>query len=520
MYKKQLTYLIVIASLIRIFTAYMLELGNDEVYYYTYALQLQSNYFDHPPGVGLLIRFFTLNLHLTSEVFVRLGSIVFAAIGTIICFQIGKQIVNARTGWYAALLYNTSIYSSIIAGTFILPDSPQIVFWLAALTVMIDLVKKDRYTYKTPIISWLLFGIFSGLCIMCKIHGIFLWVGLGLYLLMFNRKEFTSIGIYLAAFITLLVISPIFFWNLHNDFVTWRFHSERVEIKQLLFDIDSFLQTILGQLFYNNPVNVIISIAALIYSNKRRLMRKNFSRLLLLTGLPIILFTTGISLFKPVLPHWSGPGFVTLLFIAAAFLDAKTPVYKKYFIQWSVKLAISLLFVIIVGGIAWIKLFPETIGSKQKENLGELDFTLDLTGWHQFSEAFNPWLKQQQQQGKLPLNIVFVDHKWFPASHVAYYVAKPLHTGVYGVGKVNDLHQFVWLNHANKWLTKGGDALCIVPSNYPDNPSVTYAQTFSSTQLLQTFSQTRSGHVVRYFKVYLLKGYLGGDEADQFVIGQ
>ena len=37
---------------------------------------------------------------------------------------IGKKIRNERTGLYAAVLYNTSIYSSIIAGTFILPDSP------------------------------------------------------------------------------------------------------------------------------------------------------------------------------------------------------------------------------------------------------------------------------------------------------------------------------------------------------------------------------------------------------------
>ena len=520
MYKKQLTYLVVIATLTRLCTAYMLELGNDEVYYYTYALHLQSNYFDHPPGVGLLIRLFTFNLTLTSEVFVRLGSIVFAAIGTLLCYQIGSQIANARTGWYAALLYNTSIYSAVIAGTFILPDSPQVVFWLGSLTVMIELVKKDRYAAKTPISTWLLFGLLSGLCIMCKVHGIFLWAGLGLYTVLFNRKPLTSPGVYLAALITVVVISPIFFWNLHNDFVTWRFHSERVEVKQFSLDTDSFLQTIFGQLFYNNPVNVIITLTALFYSNKRRLMRKNYSRLLLLTGLPIILFTTGISLFKSVLPHWSGPGFVTLLFIAAAYLDAKTPVFNKYLIHWSLKLATGLLLVIIIGGIACIKLYPGTIGNNETEKLGELDFTLDLTGWRQFSEAFRPWLLQQQQQGKLPADIVFADHKWFPAAHVDYYVAKPLHTIVYGVGKVNDLHQYVWLNHERKLLAKGGDALCIVASNYPDNPAVTYAATFASTQLLQSFAQTRNGRLVRYFKVYMLKGYKGGDEAEGFAIGQ
>src|SRR5437868_10271589 len=89
MYRKRLLYLIIIAAFIRLLVASMLELGNDEVYYYTYALHLQSNYFDHPPGVGILIKLFTLNLKLQSEVFLRLGSIVCAAIGTVISFCIG-----------------------------------------------------------------------------------------------------------------------------------------------------------------------------------------------------------------------------------------------------------------------------------------------------------------------------------------------------------------------------------------------------------------------------------------------
>ena len=69
----RLVYLILIATIIRMVTASVLELSNDEVYYYLYALDLQPNYFDHPPGVALLIRIFTLNLSLTHELFVRLG---------------------------------------------------------------------------------------------------------------------------------------------------------------------------------------------------------------------------------------------------------------------------------------------------------------------------------------------------------------------------------------------------------------------------------------------------------------
>jgi hypothetical protein len=81
---KRLLYLILIATMIRIIVGTVLELGNDEVYYYIYSLDLSTNYFDHPPGVAFLVRLFTFNNLLTQELFVRLGAIVCAAIGTIL----------------------------------------------------------------------------------------------------------------------------------------------------------------------------------------------------------------------------------------------------------------------------------------------------------------------------------------------------------------------------------------------------------------------------------------------------
>ncbi len=87
-YYKHVLLLIVITSIFRLIGATFLELGNDEVYYWTYSQHLQWNYFDHPPMVALWIRFFTANLTLQQfEVFVRLGSIVACAIGTFYCIK-------------------------------------------------------------------------------------------------------------------------------------------------------------------------------------------------------------------------------------------------------------------------------------------------------------------------------------------------------------------------------------------------------------------------------------------------
>jgi 4-amino-4-deoxy-L-arabinose transferase-like glycosyltransferase len=184
-YKKAVFLLIIIGIIIRCLIASGIELGNDEVYYWTYSQYLQWNYFDHPPLVALLIRLTTFNLSLERfEFFVRLGSIICSAFATYFLYKTVSNIDTERTGLIAALLYNASFYGSIITGVFILPDSPQMFFWTASLLVLSKLIRT-----KKPVVSqWALFGVLVGLTIMSKIHGVFIWTGLLLYIIFYKRK--------------------------------------------------------------------------------------------------------------------------------------------------------------------------------------------------------------------------------------------------------------------------------------------------------------------------------------------
>ena len=82
-YQRKLWWLILISLGIKIAVSYFLELGNDEVYYYTYALQPDWSHFDHPPMVGWMIRCTTLNLHWLSDLSMRLGSMLSAVLASV-----------------------------------------------------------------------------------------------------------------------------------------------------------------------------------------------------------------------------------------------------------------------------------------------------------------------------------------------------------------------------------------------------------------------------------------------------
>jgi 4-amino-4-deoxy-L-arabinose transferase-like glycosyltransferase len=240
-YAKKVLLLIIISTALKLWFATLTELSADEVYYWTYALKLQWNYFDHPPMVAWLIRLTTVNLLYHNELVVRLGAIITSAICTWLIFKIGTLVKNQQTGWFAALLYTSSIYCSITAGANILPDSPQMVFWLYSILIILKISRLNDDSSKSTML-WCLFGLITGLCIMSKVHGVFLWFGVLLYVLSIDRSWLKCQGIYLAAMITVIIVSPIIIWNLQNNFIGFRFHGGRFMALGSVIQIVGFIK--------------------------------------------------------------------------------------------------------------------------------------------------------------------------------------------------------------------------------------------------------------------------------------
>lgn len=348
--------LITFATLARLIIASAIELGNDEVYYWTYALHLQWNYFDHPPIVGWLIRLTTANLLLHTELFVRLAAIIASAICTLLIYKIGAVVKNRQTGWYAALLYTASIYSSIIAGTFILPDSPQMVFWLWSILLLLKIVTLPVNNSQSRMF-WCWFGISAGLCIMSKVHGVFLWFTVGFYAAFFNKSWLKDKSIYLSAAISLLIVSPIIAWNIQNDFISYSYHGSRVSLAGAGLNIDGFLRELFGGFFYNNPLNFLLIWSSILAVWKGRLTtNRREIRLLLCCGLPLIGVLLIVSLFRDTLPHWSGPAYSCLIILAAIRLasaaDSKTSRVHTF-----LKSSLAFIIILSIAGILIINFF-------------------------------------------------------------------------------------------------------------------------------------------------------------------
>ncbi len=514
-FNKKTWLLIAISSLVRMLIACSLELGNDEVYYQTYARHLQWNYFDHPPMVAILIRFSTANLFFHNEFFIRLGSILCAAAGTWLIFIIGRRIKNARTGWIAAVLYSTSFYTSVIAGTFILPDSPQVLFWLISIYLMILILERELPNkYRTGL--FILLGVSMGACIMSKVHGVFLWLGFGGYIIFHRRDLLKSYMLWISGFISLLIAYPIYKWNLENHFITYNYHQGRISFWGVKPDLDHLLQQVLGSVFYNNPVNFILYVLTLAAISKEKIKKlpKEYP-LFLWLSLPLILVLLWTSLFNETLPHWSGPAYLSLMLLAACRLDEQSVI--RINAKWLKPAAWVYISVVLIG-IFYIRYLPLRIGSRETSTLGKGDISLDMSGWHQFALRFDSIYQADIRFGRMKSNAILISDHWFPAGHLDHYYGIPYQHNLLVFGPIRDIHHFAWLNQRRPRLNRGSDAYFIYVSNYYGPPGAALKNDFERVDDSLLIPQYRNGNPVRYFVVYRMHDFRG-DSLDYLIPG-
>jgi 4-amino-4-deoxy-L-arabinose transferase-like glycosyltransferase len=502
-YRSRLLALVLLSSVARLFLASVFELGNDEVYYWTYAQHLQWNYFDHPPLVGLWIRIFTGNgLLQYQEAFVRLGSILSCAASSLLLFHTLRRLHSEKAGWYAAVLYQASVYAGIIAGLFILPDSPQMLFWCAALWFAAR-IHEAPASWK----AWAGFGIMSGLSILGKVHGVFLWGGMGLYLLFMQRSWLRRPQLYVSALLTAVLISPILLWNIRNNFITYRFHSERVTVRDGIH-LAGFARELGGELLYNNPVIVVTTVLALLAWRRRRFAVGGAGRLYAFIAMPMIGVLLTIALFRDTLPHWSGPAWVTLLPLVAIYLAEVRRSSARGILRGAG--AFTIVLVALAFGLTF--LWPGTMGNKSRTDYGFGDFTLDLHGWRATAPAFADLYQKEKAAGNMPFGAPLVAYKWFPAAHEDYYWCAPNDIPVIGLGELNDLHHYAWVNRWRLHATDPTKAWCVVPSNEHFDARTQFAAWYKNADSVTTITQLRGGQPARYFTVWRLSGWKKGAE--------
>ncbi len=474
-----LLVIILLSLVLRCIAAYALGLEIDEAYYISYAMYPGISHFDHPPIVGFLIQFTTLNLSVLNEFTARFGFVILGTLSLVFFYLIGKRIKNERTGFFAVCIAAATIYITGWCGLIIIPDASLVFCLLVSFYFFLNFIPNNPKDAK--ILDMILAFLFFGLAIYSKYQAVYLGLGVFLYIIFHNRKWLKNIYIYLFALIPIVFIGLIVYWNYSNDFISFSFHENRVvHLTRLRFDLISS-EIGLEFVFYN-PVNIILIVAALFAYHKRRFINSSYLKLILWSSIPLIATVLFLSLYNRTLSHWVGISYIYLFIIAAAYLDdilkdIKYPAIYAIVMLLGLELA---LFEVKEGyflGHPYIPKSSDSAYSKTVENppkpnnwetkLGSDNPTLIVYEWPQVAKIFKKFLQKNPKYDDYPL----VTFRYFPAGQMDYYVAMPNKKKLLVYGPPVNIHEYYFINKKRGGLKKGDNALYITTSRDFDDPA-------------------------------------------------
>jgi 4-amino-4-deoxy-L-arabinose transferase-like glycosyltransferase len=311
-----------VIGLIAAFTCFRLALaattglGVDETYALATAREWNLSYFDHPPLHFWLAH---LGAALFGETrFARIPFIVISAGTSWLMFKMTARLFGEAAGLWAVLALNLSLYLSVAAGSWILPDGPLDFCLLAAGYQMAVLVGDDERLSQKNWRSWLAIGFWIGLATLSKYHAILFGAGLLGFLAASPkfRGQFRNPALYGGILVALLLLAPIVIWNAEHGWASFLFQGSRAAPGGMNFG------RVLGQLAGEGFVLLPWVFVVLIVAAKDSIIRGDDRyRLCLWLGLPAVLLFTFVPLWGARgFPHWTLPGWLLLFPLVGDYL--------------------------------------------------------------------------------------------------------------------------------------------------------------------------------------------------------
>ena len=326
------TILLIVAALVTILRSLFLgsiELLPEEGYYWNYATHLAAGYIDHPPMVALIIRLGTALLGI-NEYGVRIVASICSILTVLALGLLHRKIFGSR-GWL--LTVSLAALSPYLIGTGLIvsPDSALALFWAMAIYFLFESLVEQKKQ------SWFFAGVAIGLGMISK----YTIVLLGLPIAMFMAFDTTSHNLwkrkepYLAGLISVLIFSPVIWWNITHHFASFAFQSTRRVASTHHFYTP---QLLLDMIILLMPATLVAGVLGVISVTQPRV--KWFA--VAFTGIPTAVFCY-FSISHETKLNWTGPGLLLLIPFAAYWLsniseptNRLTKILQKSFVPSSI----------------------------------------------------------------------------------------------------------------------------------------------------------------------------------------
>lgn len=190
----------------------LLELADDEAYYWFFSWRLDWGYFDHPPMVALLVKLGTWLFD--GELGVRVFSTLLQPLYLYLFWTLVRPHDTTHRDAQLYCLVCFAMPMLQLYGFLALPDAPLLFFTVLFLWAF------KRFSERDSWLNTLLLAAAMALLMYSKYHGLLVI----LFVLCSRWRIFLNPKLYLAALLGILFYAPHLWWQYSHDFPSVRYH--------------------------------------------------------------------------------------------------------------------------------------------------------------------------------------------------------------------------------------------------------------------------------------------------------
>jgi 4-amino-4-deoxy-L-arabinose transferase-like glycosyltransferase len=479
---------------VRLIFAALIPLFGDEAYYWEWSRRLAAGYFDHPPGIAVLVRGGTAMFGSVS-LGVRLLPVFAGLVAAVATAAIAFRLADDRGALRSALIITCM---PLAAGGLVLatPDAPLLATVSLGVYLVVRAIQAPAGS-RASLGWWCASGVALGLAFSSKYTSILMPVGVVVAILVRGslRARLREPGPYLACVIATLVFLPVLRWNAAHDWVSFGFqvhHGLAAPARRdLLAPLKRLGDMIGGQAGLVSPILFVLFCIAVVRGLRRNASDAAF--MLATIAAFTFLFFCFSATRQRVEANWPAPAYIAAIPLLGALNGGAR---LERWLRAGIWLAgVVSVVVYLHAAFAVLPLPPRKDPIARSAGWGELANALDVAMRRAaLTDRATSWIAADRYQD---------------ASEIAFHL--PSHPTTFSLNLSGRSNQFdLWPGFAETAHT--GDALLVAVDETADtNPIILRLAPYFQSYARDSLVDLRNRHgVVTRRRIWVLRRWLGG----------
>jgi 4-amino-4-deoxy-L-arabinose transferase-like glycosyltransferase len=464
----------------------------DEAYYWVWSRHLAAGYYDHPPGIPLLIRGGT-GLAGASALGVRILPVLAGMIAALATTGVAWRIAGSTAAVRAALVITCMPLAAagLVLAT---PDAPLLAATSLAMYAVIGALQSPLRS-RASLAWWSLAGIALGLAFCSKYTSILMLIGV-VFAILFRprlRGRFTEAGPYVACVIATLIFFPVLRWNAAHDWVSFGFQIHHGLAKStrpdLLAPVKRLGDLVAGQAGLVSPILFVLLAIATVRGLRRASSDAVF--VLAVVATFTFLFFCYSATRQRVEANWPAPAYIAAIpLLAAMVMSARLRAWFRAGVWLAATLS---LLIYLHAGFAILPLAP------RKDPIAR------AAGWDALASAVQGVVRRDS---RLAPGVWVAGERYQDASELAFHL--PSHPTTFSLNFSSRSNQFdLWPGFPQS-AHPGDDLVLALDESTEEHSVVRSLRPYFGSVDRDTLIALRSRHgTVTYRQVWILHNWSG-----------